>query len=352
MNQNNSIKWTDAATLTIEGKGWTDTVHFYDRFPAKAKAMVNETLWKLSRYSAGIAVRFISDSPAIHARWKLEYPQLGLTHMPATGVSGVDLYVRHQGRLRWLATGFPLAVENESELRTGMTREMREYALYLPIYNAVESVEIGIADGSDIQTAPPRKPATKPVVFYGTSILHGISCSRPGMAYPSIIGRKLDIQTINLGFAGSAKCEKEVSDLLAELDPSVYVIDCMPNMDIDDIDQRLRYLMSKLKRTRPETPVILVEEAQRQWMFMYPDEPQNTTARNLIQKQVYEDCVDDWNGRLYYIECHTLLNDDGEQTVDGTHPTDLGLCTMAKIIAPVIGRVISCQEKSNDRYTG
>ncbi len=344
MNQGASIKWFDAAALGIEGKGWTDTQHFYDRFPAKAKNMLPEVLWNLSRNSAGILVRFTSDSPEIHARWKLENPELGCTHMPATAVSGVDLYVRHQGKLRWLATGFPLAVDSESELRTGMTREMREYALYLPIYNAVKSVEIGIADGSEIQAAPPPKPHIKPVVLYGTSILHGLCCSRPGMAYPSIIGRRLDVQTINLGFAGRAKCEKEVSDLLAELDPSVYVIDCMPNVEAAEIDERLRYLLKKLKQVHPETPVILIEEAQRQWKFIYPDEPQNTTERNIIQRQIYQDCAADWHGRLHYIEGHTLVGNDGEPTVDGTHPTDLGFERMADIITPMIDRVIPNRE--------
>lgn len=92
-----------------------------------------------------------------------------------------------------------LALENESVLRDGLPREKREYALYLPLYNGVETVEIGVSDDAIIETSPPRTRDIKPVVVYGSSITQGACASRPGMVYSSIIGRHLDISIINLG---------------------------------------------------------------------------------------------------------------------------------------------------------
>lgn len=70
----------------------------------------------------------------------------------------------------------------------------------------------------------------KPIVVYGTSIAQGGCASRPGMAWPALVGRKLDRPLINLGFSGNGRLEKEVIDLIAEIDAKVYVLDCLPNL--------------------------------------------------------------------------------------------------------------------------
>ena len=95
-----SIQWSDVATLTIEGKGFDDVEAFYDRLPARAQGSVPDPVWNLSRDSAGICARFTSDATALHARWTLRKERLAMEHMPATGVSGLDLYVRVDGAWR------------------------------------------------------------------------------------------------------------------------------------------------------------------------------------------------------------------------------------------------------------
>ena len=54
----------------------------------------------------------------------------------------------------------------------------------------------------------------KPIVFYGTSITQGASASRPGMAYPAIISRKLNVETMNFGFSGNGRFEESVGKAL------------------------------------------------------------------------------------------------------------------------------------------
>ena len=65
----------------------------------------------------------------------------------------------------------------------------------------------------------------KPILFYGTSIMQGACASRPGLAIPAILGRRLKRPTINLGFSGNGIMEPEIASLLAEQDPCVFVID-------------------------------------------------------------------------------------------------------------------------------
>ena len=111
-----SIQWSDVNTLTVEGRGFDDVKNFYDRLPARAQGSVPDPVWNLSRDSAGICARFSSDATALHARWTLRKKRLAMEHMPATGVSGLDLYVRLENAWRWLAVGQPTGQTNSVQL--------------------------------------------------------------------------------------------------------------------------------------------------------------------------------------------------------------------------------------------
>jgi lysophospholipase L1-like esterase len=335
-----SIRWQDASDLTVEGRGWTDNASFYNRFPARAKAVVRPELWGLSTNSAGIAIRFVTDAREIHARWKLINADLSMNHMAATGVSGLDLYVRLKGKWAWLAVGRPAGQENEATLISGLPDGKREYALYLPLYNGVTSVELGVPDGAVLDTAPPRTRDVKPVVFYGTSITQGGCATRPGMAYPALIGRALDIPTVNLGFSGNGRGEHEVSDLLAELDPSVYVIDAMPNMSPETVDERIRYMLKTIHTKHPNTPLIIVEHAIFPSAFNMEKGRAASDAWNKILAKIYKDNAAEWGGLLHYVKCDKLMGSDGEATVDGVHPTDVGFMRMAEVLTPAVKKAM------------
>ena len=330
-----NIVWHEAAGLTIEGRGWSNTPTFYYRLPKTAKAKVRPEVWGLASNCAGMVVRFATDASELKVRWTLTSSNLDMNHFAATGVSGVDLYVKYKGNWRWVATGRPSAQENESTCFGGVPAEKREFMLYLPLYNGLTILDLGIPEGAKIEGLPARM--TKPAVFYGTSILHGGCASRPGMAYPAIIGRKLDIPHINLGFSGNGRCEHEVSDLLAQLDPSVYVIDPLPNMAEDTVDENIRYLLKVLRAAHPNTPVILVENVAYQNAFIHGGA---RNPKNVILEKIYKDCAKEWDGKLYYVKSDKLLGSDGEGTVDGVHPTDLGFVRMADVIAPVVRKAI------------
>ena len=66
-----TLVWRDAATLEIEGRGWSESDSPYTRLPARAQTIVPGGVWSLSRHSAGLAVRFLSYSTEISVRWTL-----------------------------------------------------------------------------------------------------------------------------------------------------------------------------------------------------------------------------------------------------------------------------------------
>ena len=332
--------WHDLRTLTIEGQGWTDTRSPYDRFPARAAGKVPDPVWLLSKDSAGLCARFQSDTPALCARWSLRKEALAMVHMPATGVSGLDLYTRADNTWRWLAAAGPDHFPtSEVDLIAGLPEAAREYLLYLPLYNGVSFVELGIPDGYTLKPAPLR--TTRPIVFYGTSITQGGCAARPGSCHPALLGRRLDRPVINLGFSGNGKMEKSVAELLAELEPSVYVIDCLPNMVAEQIVERAPELVRILRAARPDTPILLVEDRSYSDAFLQRGRAErNRTSRAALQ-QVYADLRD--VGKLHYLEGEDLLGTDGDDTVDGSHPTDLGFKRQAEAFFPVLSHLLTDQ---------
>ena len=336
------LLWYDVARLGIEGKAWNKTKSKFDRLPARAEETVRPPVWSLSRDSAGMAVRFKTDATRIAARWKLISSGLAMPHMPATGVSGLDLYVKaDDGRWHWLAVGRPTKFpENRATLANGIPPGEREFILYLPLYNGVSSVEIGIAKDKTLKRLP-RPAGSKPIVFYGTSITQGGCASRPGMVYTAILGRRLNHPVVNLGFSGNGRMEKELAELMAEIDAAAYVIDCLPNIAAKEVAARTEPLVHILRQAHPETPIMLVEDRSYADSFLVTSKRQRNESSREELRAAFKRLQKSGVKGLYYLAGEHLLGDDGEATVDSSHPTDLGFVRMADAFEPVLRKMLS-----------
>lgn len=331
------LQWTDARALRVEGQGWTDTAAPWDRLPGRAEKTVRPPVWELSRDSAGICVRFRTDSPEIHVQWTLTRERLEMAHMPASGVSGLDLYVRHEGVWRWRANARPQRGKDPQQVRMvhGAEPVLREYLLYLPLYNGVRTLSVGVAEDAELE-AGAAPPHAKPIVFYGTSITQGGCASRPGMVHTAILGRRLDRPVINLGFSGNGTMDASIADLLVELDPAVFVIDCLPNMRAKQVTERIQPLVDRLRAARPDTPILLVEDRTYDYAFAVPAARERHRTSRAALRAGYDALVARGVRGLHYLTGDALLGDDGEATVDGSHPTDLGFVRQADAFEPVL----------------
>lgn len=341
-DEKGDILWYDMKGLQLEGKGWSETKAHYDRFPAKAEGKVRPEVWSLSRHSAGLAARFVTDAQTIHARWTLTSKRLEMPHMPSTGVSGLDLYVKgEQGRFRWLANKSPSGETTSLVLANAIPPGKHEFLLYLPLYNGVTSVEIGIPKASSIAKGPAYDDAhARPVVFYGTSICQGGCASRPGMVHTAILGRWLQRPVINLGFSGNGRMEKEVAELMAELDPACYVIDCLPNIGAKEVEERTGALVKILRDAHPKTPILLVEDRNYSDSFFNSGKRERNETNQAALKKEFEKLQAAGLEQLYYLEGKDLLGDDNEGTVDSSHPTDLGFMRQAEAFYKVLGPIL------------
>ncbi len=326
------LVWHPITASQVHGLGWKDTEFPFDRLPARAKALVRAPVWDLARHSSGVYVDFETDSSRISIRWSLTSDRLAMSHMPATGVSGVDLYLNNGSGWHYLSTGRPNAVANTIALATELPTGLNKYRIYFPLYNGTKSLEIGVAEGAEFRIADFTNSRVKPVVIYGTSITQGGCASRPGMSYSAILGRRLGVRMINLGFSGNGKAEPEVAELIAELDPSVFILDPLPNLFADDVSSRLPEFIKILRSKHPDTPILLVESP------LFPDAIVSHTRAERVEKsnvnlrQIHSDRVALGDRHLWLVPSCNFTLDGGEDTVDSLHPTDTGFIKLADTI--------------------
>ena len=334
------LDWHDVTQWGVEGRILPDQerAQWFDRLPASAEGAVTGAVWNLSRDSAGMMVRFQTDATAIHVHYKLKDAALAMPHMPATGVSGVDLYARDtDNQWKWVQVTRPTTQEVKTQLIGGLAPGEREYAAYLPLYNGVEFLSIGVKQGSRFQGLPPRN---KPIVFYGTSITHGACASRPGMVHTGILGRRLDIPVANLGFSGNGRMDKEVGDYLIQIDAAAFVIDCLPNMQPADVAAKCVPLVKQIRAAQPETPIILVEDRRNTNDWILPARHKHHTDNHAALRAAFETLKSDGVKHLHYIPGDHLYGDDTEGATDGSHASDLGFMRQADVFEPVLRQAI------------
>ena len=334
------LAWHPVTDWGVEGRILPDQprARWFDRFPQSAEGHVTQNVWNLSRHSAGMMARFTTDATAIHVHYKLTNANLAMPHMPATGVSGVDLYARDdQGTWRWVQVTRPSKQEMNVELVSGLKPGLREYAVYLPLYNGVEFVSVGVKEGCAFEPLPPRE---RPLVFYGTSITHGACASRPGMVHTAILGRRFDMPVVNLGFSGNGKMDAEVGEYLIQLDAAVYVIDCLPNMNAALVSERCVPLVKQLREAKPDTPIVLVEDRRNTNSWILPARDAHHTANHEALREAFTSLQTEKVPGLFYIEGDHLYGDDSDGATDGSHASDLGFMRQAEVFAPVLRQAL------------
>jgi hypothetical protein len=162
------------------------------------------------------------------------------------------------------------------------------------------------------------------------------------MVHTAIVGRRLNYPVINLGFSGNGRMEPEMADLLAELDPSIYVLDCLPNMNGQAVSERVEPFVRKLRQAHPDTPILFVEDRTYSDAFMIQSRKQRNIENRRELNKVYSRLKSKGVKHLYYLCGERLLEDDRDNlaTVDGSHPTDLGFLRQAnafcKALKPIL----------------
>jgi hypothetical protein len=344
------LQWWDpvkSGIYAIQGQAWHEGLAApYDRLPAGMKQKVRKPVWNLSRDAAGLILRFRTNASQIHVRYAVS-GHVDRPHMPATGVSGVDLYALDaSGHWQWSAGKYHFGdtiTYDFTHLRRNNPGGGWDYYLYLPSYNHVRWLEVGVPGMAVIQPSSPSPE--KPVVVYGTSIAQGLVASRPGMSWTAQLGRLLHLPVINLAFSGNGRLEDPIIGLMEKINARLYVLDCMPNMwydfiPSDTVRARLKRAVKSLKKAHPYTPILLAEDADVSIMPLDTSRYESYNRVNAITRAMFEELKKEGIKGLYLLTADEVgLN--AASTTEGTHPNDHGMWQYAQAYEKKIREIFS-----------
>lgn len=338
--QPDTLTYVNASALELIGKGFSDTESLYDRLPASLKDKTRPPVWSLSKNSSGLAIRFRTGSRVIAAKWELT-GDVVMNHFAPTGIKGVDLYCLEKGKWQFVNSGRPGGKACSAVIVHHLEGKEKEYMLYLPLYDGVSNVEIGVEPKASVARPAvdsPRK--AKPVVVYGTSITQGGCASRVGMSYTNQLSRMLDRQFINLGFSGNGQLDLEVAEAMATIDASCFVIDCLPNVNPAQMKEKYLRFFEIIRGKNPEAPILLVENLHYTHGTFNPKVSALIAEKNALLTGYYKDLKKKGDRNIFYLRADGLIGDDLEGTVDGVHLTDLGFKRLAENMYPVLKKIV------------
>ena len=318
------MKFFDAISLKAQGliEPNLKRRHPFQRLPQKYKEVVREEVWNLSENSAGVSILFISDTANLSVKWSLKH-DLRMNHMTDAGIKGVDLYEKRDQNWYYIGTCLPNGKENDQILFEDIDKKKREYCLFLPLYDTLIDMRIGLDDDSSIENITFQN---KPLVFYGTSITQGGCASRPGLAHTNIISRELGYECINLGFSGNGHLESSIGAIMSDIDASLYVVECMYNVDKKMINQKTRSLIKAI-RSNPSsknTPIVFMEQAVIDIGHINAEFISSVMEKNEELNRQIQESMNRGEKDLFIIKHNGAIDEDSEATVDGIHFNDLG----------------------------
>ncbi|MDE6270022.1 MAG: SGNH/GDSL hydrolase family protein [Muribaculaceae bacterium] len=347
--------YVNALDLRIINKGWNTTTTPYTRLPAVLEDSVRPTLWERQSCSAGIGVRFATNSKRVGVKYQLTY-NTHMIHMADTGLKGTDLYI-FEGDSVWrhVNTNRPnLAKDTDPEDKiventyiNNLDGKMHEFMIYLPLYDGVENLWVKVDSGAVITSGRPKLiDVDKKIVAYGTSIMQGGCASRTGMASTNILSRELNCEIVNLGFSGEGKMDQCMARAMAQIeDADMFILDPVPNCTEMMCDTLTYDFVNILRKARPDVPIVMVEGP------IYPYARYDSyfgsylPAKNAAFRRNYERLKAENPDNLYYVDSVNLDGVEDDGTVDGIHLTDLGFRHYANKLRPVLQSILDKQRK-------
>ena len=340
--QDREVAYYAATDFGIQGIAEEVSVDAYSRIDSTNSRHLSKRLQALSKNTAGVYVEFQTNSSFIDLKWELENYKV-LPNMTPLAVNGFDLYGFKDSIWQYVGSGLANGAKNEVRIIKNMETSMTSFRLYFPLYGVVKTLHIGVDKNANMKST---KVAEKPrILIYGSSITQGASASRPGMAYPSILGRWLEAEVYNLGFSGSGKMEAEMATILKNITADVIVLDCVPNPSPKQISERTIPFVKILRETQPEVPILMVESIFREAGNWNQELGERVRGQNSAFHASYQELLKKGYTQLYYIPNDQLIGNDHEATTDGVHFSDLGHYRMATTLKEQLSKLLSNSKK-------
>src|ERR1043166_8511854 len=131
------LMWISASDprFTVNGLPWfRENGGEFIRLPKRAKGGVRDPVWELSAIPSGGRGRSKTDSTPLKLRIQHSRAEVAMIHMPAVGVSGIDLYEGPPSRMVYWTSSKQIVAKQPyvANYFEKFPKKMREFTLYLP----------------------------------------------------------------------------------------------------------------------------------------------------------------------------------------------------------------------------
>lgn len=337
---------TDGAKLHGQLLQDEPRTNYYQRLPDRVKDEVTPAVWNLSLNTAGESLQFYTNSKRIVVRYTLAEGH-SFPHMPATGKSGVDLYAYDEhGKEKWCAARYSFADTTRFSFETlfydkPMHSLGYEYHLYLPPYNTVKWMEIGVDSAAFFRFIEPS--VEKPIIAYGTSITQGACASRPAMIWSTIVSREMQTPLVNLGFSGNGLLAQGILDVIKQTPAKAVILDCMPNLstrDEKEITDLVINAVREIRSAQPNVPILIVDHLGYPHSTMIDGFQQRTDNSIKAQSSAINQLKAEGVHGVHYLT-YDEIGMPQDATVEAIHPSDFGMRVYADAYIKKLREILS-----------
>lgn len=306
---------------------------FY-RLPNRILRNSTKNMQEVAKNSSGGVLKFRTNSKKLTIHCDYEYHRCS-SSLSQLSDAGFDLYLIKNGKYEFMHCFYP-STEDEVLDMEGVisdSDEIREYALYLPLFSTISDFDIGVLKGSVIEKSKDIKERKK-LLVYGSSISQGACASRPGITYAAITARKMGFELFNCGYSGNCRGELVIADEFAKKDFDCFIYEYDHNApDPDFLRKTHKQFYDRIRSAKPNVPIIIVSR---------PDfnlHNQGTEAeRNRIVLNTYNNAVTDGDKNVYFVDLRKAFDnyERSDFTTDKVHPNDFGISVIADCICKVM----------------
>lgn len=320
----------------------------FKRMPDEAGKGISKNVARLYTNPAGGRIRFETDSEYIALKVSFPYcaARSGIT---LGALAGFDVYLAEDGKeVYYGSVKPPVDVECGYEGILYMnSRKMKAITLYMPLYNDVCQLEIGLEEGCVLKKYQQEYRNRTPVLYYGSSITQGAGASRCGLTYAAMISRKYNLDFLNLAMSGSALAEDAMIEYMKGLEICCFVCDYDHNApSAEYLEKTHGKLYRAMRGSHPDIPVILVSAPNQNSLF---DEATLSRRRRVVLK-TYTEAWDAGDHNVYFVDGAAFFDDDERLCyADEVHPNDIGHLKMAEKIGFLVELALKANKTAEGR---
>ncbi len=186
--------------------------------------------------------------------------------------------------------------------------------------------------------APPAQPRW---LCYGDSIAEGWIASGPAFAWPAIAGRTFGLDTVNLGYAGSARGEIVSAEHIATPDADVVSIshgtNCWTRIQhsAGQMRENTRAFLEIVRAGHPGVPIVLCSPVIRPDAEATPNSLGATlTDLRAVMEEVAQAQMDAGDTLLTLVPGGDVIT--AAHLADGVHPGDAGHLVIAGVFGAAV----------------